>query len=78
MHRIELGGQQYRWREYVDNAHYAGMLKSMPQIDINALPADVESLRAIIVANQLEHTKSLKKERAKVSALEQHITILEH
>jgi transposase len=50
----------------------------MPDIDINALPADVEVLRAIIVANQLEHDKALKTERAKVSALEQHITNLEH
>lgn len=61
-----------------DTSRLGVMLKRMSQIDLATLPDDVETLRALIVANQLDYDKALKAERAKNDALARHITILEH
>ena len=49
----------------------------MPVIDINDLPDDVESLRAMIIANELEHTKALHAAESRVKEQEQTIQLLE-
>lgn len=49
----------------------------MPVIDINNLPDDVESLRAMIIANELEHTKALNAAESRVKEQEQTIQLLE-